>query len=125
MTRRSLGEENTGRRGARNVGLDERSGFSERCMSLSRHRQASEDCPGVLALQRDSKALEEPVGLRSGSVARPGRQQAPESAPGGCPQATGTFHQANMEPQKCTIKRPTSGLHDLHVHGVPCISVGD
>ena len=79
MTRRSLGKENTGGKGAKNIGPDKRSGFSEHYLSLSRHRQASEDCPGVLALQRHSKTLEEPVGLCSGSVARPGRQQAPES----------------------------------------------
>ena len=109
MTRRSSGEESTGRRGARNVGLDKGSGFSERCMSLSRHRQASEDCPGVLALERDGKTLEEPVGLWSGSVARPGRQQAPESVPGATPFFTGFSHKRE-EPESFSTAVLLPGL---------------
>ena len=113
MTRRSSGEESTGRRGARNVGLDKGSGFSESCMSLSRHRQASEDC--VLALQRDGKTLEEPVGLWSGSVARPGRQQAPESVPGATPPSPTGFSHKREELESFS----TEVLLSVEVGGLP------
>ena len=53
-----------------------------KCAVIFRHGgQASEDCPGIVALERDGEALEEAVCFGSRSVTRPGSHKATESAP--------------------------------------------
>ena len=70
MTRRSLGKENTGGRGARNIGPDKRSGFSERCLSLglpwrSRAATSPQDFGGAgRSLLRECRPTGPPAGPR-------------------------------------------------------------
>ena len=55
--------------------------ITKRGVILCHGGQASEDCPGIFALERDGEALEEAVCFGSRSVTRPGSHKATESAP--------------------------------------------